>query len=66
MKYNPKLQWCYLSGQRPDKVTLIKCFDSEADRARLTPHSASFDASRPADAPKWQSIEVRCLVFDLE
>ena len=42
MKYNPKLQWYYLSGQRPDEVTLIKCFDPEADRARLTPHSGVY------------------------
>jgi len=66
VKYNEKLTWYYLSGQRPDEVTFIKCFDSEEDKARLTPHTAFHDASSPADAPKRQSIEVRCLVFDTE
>lgn len=66
VNYNKNLQWYYLSGQRTDEVTFIKCYDSEEDRARLTPHSAFFDASSPKDAPKRESIEVRCLVFDLE
>lgn len=66
VKYNPDLQWYYLSSQTPDEVTLIKCFDSETDRARLTPHSAFLDATSPKDAPHRQSIEVRCLVFDTE
>ena len=58
--------WWYLSEQRPDEVTLIKCYDSETDRARLTPHSAFADASSPAEAPHRESIEVRALVFDTE
>ncbi|EJC97625.1 uncharacterized protein FOMMEDRAFT_149596 [Fomitiporia mediterranea MF3/22] len=66
VKYNPELQWYYLSGQTPEEVTLIKCFDSDEDKARLTPHTAFVDTSDPADAPKRQSIEVRTLVFDEE
>ncbi|KAI5120123.1 hypothetical protein M0805_001891 [Coniferiporia weirii] len=66
VKYNPKLQWHYLSDQRPDEVTLIKCFDSDESKARLTPHTAFADTSSPESAPKRQSIEVRTLVFDLE
>ncbi|THH06876.1 hypothetical protein EW145_g3774 [Phellinidium pouzarii] len=66
VKYNPELQWYYLSGQRPDEVTLIKCFDSDETKARLTPHSAFLDTSSPENAPKRQSIEVRTLVFDTE
>ena len=66
VRYNDNLTWYYLSGQRPDEVTLIKCFDSDEDKARLTPHSAFHDAGSPAEAPKRQSIEVRCLVFDTE
>ena len=70
VKYNPQLRWSYLSNQTPEEVTLIKCFDSEAERdkgkARLTPHSAFVDASSLASAPPRQSIEVRCLVFDSE
>jgi len=66
VKYNPQIKWNYLSNQSPDEVTLIKCFDSETDRARLTPHSAFLDTTSPENAPKRQSIEVRCLVFDAE
>ena len=66
VKYNPDLQWYYLSSQTPEEVTLIKCFDSETDRARLTPHSAFLDSTSPKSAPHRQSIEVRCLVFDAE
>ena len=66
MKYNPQLRWNYLSNQTPEEVTLIKCYDSETDRARLTPHSAFLDKSSPANAPHRQSIEVRVLVFDTE
>ncbi|TBU23189.1 hypothetical protein BD311DRAFT_868949 [Dichomitus squalens] len=66
VKYNPNHQWWHLSDQTPDEVTLIKCYDSESDRARLTPHSAFADASSPAEAPHRESIEVRVLVFDTE
>ena len=66
VKYNPNHKWYYLSNQTPDEVTLIKCYDSEVDRARLTPHSAFPDASSPAEAPHRESIEIRALVFDQE
>ena len=66
VRYNPKLEWYYLGGQTPDEVTLIKCYDSETDRARLTPHTAFTDVGSPKEAPHRQSIEVRVLVFDTE
>ena len=66
VRYNPQHKWWHLSGQTPDEVTLIKCYDSEADRARLTPHSAFADTSSPKEAPHRESIEVRALVFDTE
>ena len=68
VNYNPahELEWYYLGGQTPEEVTLIKCYDSETDKARLTPHTAFHDAGSPADAPHRQSIEVRALVFDAE
>ena len=66
VRYNPKLEWYYLGGQTPDEVTLIKCYDSETDRARLTPHTAFTDVGSPKEAPHRQSIEVRALVFDAE
>jgi len=66
VRYNASHQWYYLGGQTPDEVTLIKCFDSDESKARLTPHSAFSDFGSPRDAPDRQSIEVRCLVFDEE
>ncbi|EKM50121.1 uncharacterized protein PHACADRAFT_130728 [Phanerochaete carnosa HHB-10118-sp] len=66
VRHNPNHKWYYLSSQTPDEVTLIKCYDSEVDRARFTPHAAFLDETSPKDAPHRESIEVRCLVFDTE
>ncbi|KAH9889985.1 hypothetical protein C8Q73DRAFT_652891 [Cubamyces lactineus] len=66
VRYNPAHRWWYLAQQTPEEVTLIKCYDSETDRARLTPHTAFWDQTSPSDAPHRQSIEVRALVFDGE
>ncbi|KAI0764325.1 hypothetical protein BD413DRAFT_482736 [Trametes elegans] len=66
VRYNPDHKWYYLADQTPDEVTLIKCYDSETDRARLTPHSAFEDPTSPKDAPNRHSIEIRALVFDAE
>ncbi|EKM50109.1 uncharacterized protein PHACADRAFT_264655 [Phanerochaete carnosa HHB-10118-sp] len=66
VRYNPDHKWYYLSNQTPEEVTLIKCYDSEENRARLTPHTAFLDKTSPKDAPHRESIEIRCLVFDTE
>ncbi|KAI0359276.1 hypothetical protein OH77DRAFT_1434553 [Trametes cingulata] len=66
VRYNPDHRFYYLSGQTPDEVTLIKCYDSETDKARLAPHTAFLDSTSPKDAPHRQSIEIRALVFDAE
>ncbi|RPD77498.1 hypothetical protein L226DRAFT_544110 [Lentinus tigrinus ALCF2SS1-7] len=66
VRWNPAHAWWYLSEQRPDEVALIKCYDSLTDRARLTPHSAFWDAGTPEGRPSRQSIELRALVFDEE
>ncbi|KLO05818.1 methyltransferase [Schizopora paradoxa] len=66
VKYTPQLRWNYMSDQTPDEVLLFKTFDSDTDKARMTPHTAFPDASSPKRAPPRQSIEVRCLVFDSE
>ena len=58
-------RWYYRSGQTPDLVTLIKCFDSKTDgRARRVPHSAFVDPEFERDdiSPR-ESIEIRALVF---
>ncbi|KAJ8474979.1 hypothetical protein ONZ51_g6856 [Trametes cubensis] len=66
VRYNPGHRWWHLAQQTPEEVTLIKCYDSETDRARLTPHTAFWDQTSPSDAPHRQSIEIRALVFDGE
>jgi len=63
VRFNPSHEWKYLADQTVDEVTLIKCFDSDASKARMTPHTAFWDPTSPADAPERQSIEVRALVF---
>ncbi|KAG8213399.1 hypothetical protein J3R82DRAFT_11898 [Butyriboletus roseoflavus] len=65
-RYNGGHKWYYLSDQTPDEVILIKCFDSDTDKAQFAPHSAFPDKTSPASAPPRQSIEVRALVFDTE
>lgn len=65
VRYNPSHQH-YLGGQTLDEVILIKRFDSDESKARLTPHTAFLDSTSPKDAPERQSVEVRCLVFDEE
>ncbi|MCJ1466764.1 hypothetical protein MMC07_005384 [Pseudocyphellaria aurata] len=63
VRANEQHQWYYLYGQRPDEVTLIKCFDSKTDgRARRVPHSAFVNPATEAEEPR-ESIEVRALVF---
>ncbi|CCM01540.1 uncharacterized protein FIBRA_03596 [Fibroporia radiculosa] len=64
--HNPDHKWYYLADQTPEEVTLIKCYDSAVDRARLSPHSAFLDKTSPPEAPHRESIEVRCLAFDVE
>ncbi|KAK3671634.1 hypothetical protein LTR78_008557 [Recurvomyces mirabilis] len=60
---NPNHQWYYKYGQRPDEVTMIKCFDNLDDgRAKRVPHTAFIN---PEEEDKYsrESIEVRALVF---
>jgi hypothetical protein len=60
---NPAHKWYYKYAQRPDEVTLIKCFDSTTDgRARRVPHSAFTNPAEEDKQPR-ESIEVRALVF---
>ncbi|KAJ6262310.1 hypothetical protein Dda_3117 [Drechslerella dactyloides] len=68
VKYNPKHEWYYAKDMQVDELMMIKIFDSEglkegSDVAVMAPHTAFDDPATPADAPKRQSIEVRCLLF---
>lgn len=61
--YRPSHRWYYFSQMQRDEVLLLKCYDSETDRARFAPHSAFTDPTTPHDAPPRESIELRTLVF---
>lgn len=70
VKFAEQQKWWYWSGQTPDEVMLIKCFDSdtvvgggEEGRRGRTPHTAFIHPHTPEDAPPRESIEVRCLVI---
>lgn len=63
VRYRPSHRWYYFSQMRADEVLLLKCYDSETDRARFAPHSAFTDPTTPPDAPPRESIELRALVF---
>ncbi|KAI1633618.1 amino acid permease-domain-containing protein [Biscogniauxia mediterranea] len=64
VRHAPGQRWYYRRGLAPDRVLLIKCFDSKTDgRARRIPHSAFEDPDTPEGAPARESIEVRALVF---
>lgn len=58
---NPAHRWYYVPKMRTDEVLLIKCFDSDPQRASFTPHGAFDDPTTPADAPPRESIEARVL-----
>jgi arylamine N-acetyltransferase len=63
VKANPQHQWYFKYAQRPDEVTLIKCFDTANDgRARRVPHSAFVNHSEESKDAR-ESIKVRALVF---
>ena len=63
MRFNPAHRWFYFPAMQADEAMLLKCFDSDAGRARFTAHSAFDDPNAPADAPPRESIEVRTLAF---
>jgi hypothetical protein len=63
LRYGAEHRWLYFPRMQPNEAMLIKCYDSERDRARFTAHSAFDDPNAPADAPPRESIEVRTLAF---
>ncbi|KAK7540283.1 hypothetical protein IWX49DRAFT_601252 [Phyllosticta citricarpa] len=64
ISHGPGQKWYYLGGQRPDEALLIKIYDNKPDvAAKLCPHCAFEHPETKPDAPRRESIEVRCLVF---
>ena len=58
VKYNPAHRWFYVPEMQADEAILIKCYDSAADKARFTAHSAFEDPTAPADVLPRESIEL--------
>jgi hypothetical protein len=63
LAFNPEHRWFYFPQMRKNEVMLLKCYDSDEQRARFTAHSAFDDPGSPANAPPRESIEVRTLGF---
>ena len=61
--HNPAQKWYYLPKLQQDEVILIKCFDSDDSKAKLTAHTAFEDPGAPDGAAPRQSIESRTFVF---
>ena len=64
MRYGEGHKWWYFPGMEPEKVVLLKTFDSEVDgRARFVGHTAFEDPSSAVDAPVRESVEIRTIAF---
>jgi hypothetical protein len=61
--YRPEHRWFYYPAMQADEALLLKCFDSDPQRACFTAHTAIDDPTSPPDAETRESIEVRTLVF---
>ena len=56
-------RWFYYSAMTAEDALLLKCYDSDADVARFTAHTAIDDPTSPQNAKPRESIEVRTLAF---
>jgi hypothetical protein len=63
LAHDPAQRWLYVPDLRPDEAILIKCWDSDPDAARFTPHTGFQDPTTPAGTPPRESIEFRTIAF---
>ncbi len=63
--YRPGHEWYWFPQQRPDEVSMLKCYDSITDGSvsRWSFHSACIDPTAPEDAPCRKNVVVRSFVF---
>jgi len=61
--FSPRHQWFYFPRMRTDETILIKCFDSDRDVARFSPHVAFADPTTPPGSPPRESLEIRTAAF---
>lgn len=61
--YDPRQRWFYFPRMSRDEVVLIKCYDSDPAKAKLSAHTAFDDPAAPANPRPRESIEVRTIAF---
>jgi hypothetical protein len=63
--YRPDHEWYWFPQQKPNEVSMLKCYDSVTDGSvsRWSFHTACFDPTAPADAPCRKNVVVRSYVF---
>lgn len=63
--YRPTHEWYWFPQQKPNEVSMLKCYDSVTDGSvsRWSFHSACVDPTAPADAPCRKNVVVRSFVF---
>ena len=77
LRYSDKHKWWYFPQMTPEKVIVLKTYDSDdgngtgsegangasGGRARFVGHSAFQDPNTPADAKTRESVEIRTMAF---
>jgi hypothetical protein len=64
MRYSEGHKWWYFPEMTPEKVIILKTYDSLTDgRARFVGHSAFVDPTSKEDAPMRESVEIRTIAF---
>ena len=63
--YRPEHEWYWVPHQKPDEVSMLKCYDSITDGSvsRWSFHSACIDPTAPEDARCRKNVVVRSYVF---
>ena len=63
--YRPDHEWYWFPQQKPNEVSMLKCYDSVTDGSvsRWSFHTACIDPTAPADAPCRKNVVVRSYVF---
>ena len=63
MKRSDKHHWWYFPKITPQKVILLKTYESDKGRAQFVGHSAFQDPTSPPNAPARESVEIRTIAF---
>ena len=63
--YRPDHEWYWFPQQKPNEVSMLKCYDSVTDGSvsRWSFHTACIDPTAPADARCRKNVVVRAFVF---